>query len=199
MLWKTLHDDGDAPDHWGEANLRAHNFYEHHMCRKFPELSYGKDNWKAHMIATDSYPSWFSSHVGSIFKVKSEPPGTTCNRSLKRSPSPSPLTSTSSHERKHKKVKVAIPVKESAHKPQEPISNTSKVLSDSSLVCSIVTDMNYSSRYLLGSQASFSNNSQRIPGNRRQQGFASNAGGSFTNAVVGTSNIFRLMITVPLR
>lgn len=98
-LWQSLLTKGIAPVTWAQANLEAHNYYEHHMCERFPELSYGANNWKAHMIATENYSSWYGKHVGRSTKVKNEPPAT---QLLKRSRSPS--ISPPMPERKKSKV-----------------------------------------------------------------------------------------------
>ncbi|RDB17058.1 hypothetical protein Hypma_001775 [Hypsizygus marmoreus] len=84
-IWQYLLDNSLHPRTWTEVNLVAHNYYEHHMCERFPQLSYGANNWKAHMIATDNYPSWYGKHVGRTSKVKNEP---IPSKILKRSPSP---------------------------------------------------------------------------------------------------------------
>ncbi|KAG6852240.1 hypothetical protein C0991_001711 [Blastosporella zonata] len=72
-IWHELYLRGIAPVTWAEAGLVAHNYFKHHMCRQFPQLSYGENNWKCHMIATQNYSSWYSKHVGRATKVKSEP------------------------------------------------------------------------------------------------------------------------------
>ncbi|KAG6896262.1 hypothetical protein C0992_009419 [Termitomyces sp. T32_za158] len=71
-VWQYLSDNGMAPNTWAEANLVAMNYYEHHMCTRHPELSYGSNNWKAHQIATDNYPSWAAGHLSRPPKVKHE-------------------------------------------------------------------------------------------------------------------------------
>ncbi|KAF8064107.1 hypothetical protein FPV67DRAFT_1698275 [Lyophyllum atratum] len=89
-LYASLANRGMEPSHWSEATRQAHNYFEHHMCREFPQLSYGANNWKAHMIATDNYSSWYGKrHPGRSTKVKNEPVGTNI-RPLKRSASSSP-------------------------------------------------------------------------------------------------------------
>lgn len=73
LIWQLLLDSGMAPATWADANLMAHNYYEHHMTQRFPVLSYGASNWKAHMLATDNYSSWYGKSIGRKAKVKSEP------------------------------------------------------------------------------------------------------------------------------
>ncbi|KAG6824973.1 hypothetical protein H0H92_005266 [Tricholoma furcatifolium] len=79
-IWTYLRDHNMAPATWNEVNLAAMNYYESHLCARHPELSYGANNWKAHQIATDNYPSWASNHLTRPLKIKNEP-----KRNLKRS------------------------------------------------------------------------------------------------------------------
>lgn len=73
LIWQYLLNSQMAPSTWADINVVVHNYYEHHMTKRFPELGYGANNWKAHMLATDNYPSWYGKHVGRNVKVKSEP------------------------------------------------------------------------------------------------------------------------------
>jgi hypothetical protein len=79
LIWQYFLDSGMAPLTWADINVVAHNYYEHHMTRRFPELGYGTNNWKAHMLATDNYSSWYGKHTGRNAKVKSEPSGGDAN------------------------------------------------------------------------------------------------------------------------
>ncbi|KAG6825418.1 hypothetical protein H0H92_003755, partial [Tricholoma furcatifolium] len=69
-LWTLLRDRGIAPQKWNEANLAARTFYEHHICKRHPELSYGDNNWKAHQICTDNYPGWSDTHIPDKMRTK---------------------------------------------------------------------------------------------------------------------------------
>ncbi|KAG6894320.1 hypothetical protein C0992_006607, partial [Termitomyces sp. T32_za158] len=71
-IWQDLLRQKIAPPTWADIGLEARDYYEHHMCRRFPELSWGENNWKAHMIATDNYSSWYAKHVGRTVQVKAE-------------------------------------------------------------------------------------------------------------------------------
>ncbi|KAG6864054.1 hypothetical protein C0991_000547, partial [Blastosporella zonata] len=71
-IWQELLHRGIAPTTWAEAGLVALNYFEHHMCRRFPQLSYGENNWKCQMIGTDNYSSWYNKHVGRSTKIKTE-------------------------------------------------------------------------------------------------------------------------------
>lgn len=112
-LWQSLVTKRIAPVTWAQANLEAHNYYEHHMCERFPELSYGANNWKAHMVATENYSSWYGKHVGQTAKIKNEPPAA---RPLKRSSSPSIAPPTLDR----KKAKMANLAGDVASERQEP-------------------------------------------------------------------------------
>ncbi|KAG6808926.1 hypothetical protein H0H92_002348 [Tricholoma furcatifolium] len=81
-LWETLKSRGIAPSTWSEANNEAHNYYEAHLCERHPEVSYCENNWKAHQIAIDSYPSWSKVHLRA--KIKKE---FRLERQAKRAPS----------------------------------------------------------------------------------------------------------------
>lgn len=102
-IWQSLVCRNIAPSTWADANLEAQTYYEHHMCRRFPQLSYGANNWKAHMIATENYSSWYGKHVGRVVKVKDEP---AVSRALKRSP----LPSIAARPSERKKMKMVIPL-----------------------------------------------------------------------------------------
>lgn len=130
-IWQTLVSRNIAPTNWADATLEAHNYYEHHLCRRFPQLSYGANNWKAHMIATENYPSWYNKHVGRPAKVKNEP---IAMCALKRSPSPSNLAPSS---KEHKKAKVGTPLTDSTPKSQEIVNDAKKA--DPFIVCALLT------------------------------------------------------------
>ncbi|KAG6839508.1 hypothetical protein C0991_001957, partial [Blastosporella zonata] len=69
-LWSLLRDKGQAPQKWTDANLATRTFYEHHICKRHPELSYCENNWKAFQICTDNYPSWSGTHLPEKAKAK---------------------------------------------------------------------------------------------------------------------------------
>ncbi|KAG6876753.1 hypothetical protein C0992_011883 [Termitomyces sp. T32_za158] len=120
-LWRSLHSRGIAPPTWAAATLEAYNYYEHHMCQKFPELSYGANNWKAHMVATENYPSWYNNHIGHP-KVKNEA------TILKRSPSPAipqSQISASYDEPEPKRIKSSNPI-DIVLEPAVTITSTEK-------------------------------------------------------------------------
>ncbi|KAG6894971.1 hypothetical protein C0992_003709 [Termitomyces sp. T32_za158] len=67
-------------------------------------LAYGANNWKAHQIATDNYPSWRAHHLNWAHKVKTEV--TKDSLPLKYLSSPSSLKSS----RPQKKPQISAPV-----------------------------------------------------------------------------------------
>ncbi|KAJ7836666.1 hypothetical protein B0H14DRAFT_3460560 [Mycena olivaceomarginata] len=52
QIWFELVKKGIAPRTWGKAGLDVATLYNDEMCRKFPELRYCADNWKAQAYAT---------------------------------------------------------------------------------------------------------------------------------------------------
>ncbi|KAJ6615992.1 hypothetical protein B0H10DRAFT_1764482, partial [Mycena sp. CBHHK59/15] len=60
QIWFELVKKGIAPRTWGKASLDVITLYNDEMCRKFPELRYCADNWKAQAYATANYSSWYS-------------------------------------------------------------------------------------------------------------------------------------------
>ncbi|KAJ6566791.1 hypothetical protein B0H19DRAFT_1257977 [Mycena capillaripes] len=62
QIWHGFLAMGIAPAKWGNASQTVVTLYENEMCRKFPELRYCADNWKARQIATANYPSWWNNH-----------------------------------------------------------------------------------------------------------------------------------------
>ncbi|KAJ7836241.1 hypothetical protein B0H14DRAFT_3705330 [Mycena olivaceomarginata] len=62
QIWFELVKKGIAPRTWGKAGLDVATLYNDEMCRKFPELRYCADNWKAQAYATANYSSWYSTH-----------------------------------------------------------------------------------------------------------------------------------------
>jgi hypothetical protein len=55
--WLLLH-LGLAPITWCKITVDASDIWEFYMVSRFVKLTFGEENWKAHMIATDNYPSW---------------------------------------------------------------------------------------------------------------------------------------------
>ncbi|KAG6809459.1 hypothetical protein H0H92_016143 [Tricholoma furcatifolium] len=73
------------------------------MCRRFLQLSYGEGNWKAHIVATLNYSSWYSKHIRHAAKIKIEPGIKKEKETAKQSGFDESLGSL-----KHKKVKIDV-------------------------------------------------------------------------------------------
>lgn len=64
---------GLAPKTWGAAghDIKQHFFTE--MSVQVPEMRYCEGNWKAHLLATQNYPSWSGTHgAAKSTTIKSE-------------------------------------------------------------------------------------------------------------------------------
>lgn len=81
-IWQYLLNNDMAPKTWANANLAAMNYYEHHMCSHHPEFSYGANNWKAHQIAIDNYPSWAAGHLSCLFRGQSQGHSKKCTKMI---------------------------------------------------------------------------------------------------------------------
>ncbi|KDQ09612.1 hypothetical protein BOTBODRAFT_47484 [Botryobasidium botryosum FD-172 SS1] len=57
-LWHTLQRVGWAPEKWGRLEPDAKEFYLSEMYRRFPELTFCADNWKAMMVGGIDYSGW---------------------------------------------------------------------------------------------------------------------------------------------
>lgn len=58
-IWVSFAKKGPPPPKWGQADVEMRKIYCHEMGRRFPELKFCELDWKADLIATDSYPSWY--------------------------------------------------------------------------------------------------------------------------------------------
>jgi hypothetical protein len=79
-IWFRLHREGRAPEKWQRIDSEARSLYEAEMCQKFPELSYGENNWKAHQIAQDNYSSWYKKNIKEKTQFKEESSTIPCKR-----------------------------------------------------------------------------------------------------------------------
>ena len=62
-IWSGLGTIGKAPKSWGKVDSKVAAEYRTEMGRKFPELRLCDGNWKADLIATLNYPSWYSNNI----------------------------------------------------------------------------------------------------------------------------------------
>ena len=62
-IWTGLGNIGKAPKTWGKVDAKVAAEYRTEMGRKFPELRLCEGNWKADLIATLNYPSWYNNNI----------------------------------------------------------------------------------------------------------------------------------------
>jgi hypothetical protein len=72
-IWIALANTGKAPAKWSQADIVVAQSYRREMRHHFPELRLCENDWKADLIASDNYPSWYS-HNSNVNKrsVKQE-------------------------------------------------------------------------------------------------------------------------------
>ena len=97
-IWGNFQTIGRVPSTWGKADGETASVYRHEMRLKFFEFALCKNDWKADLLATESYPSWYSNHI----KVKAELTDSTLSFGLKR-----PVTTETSKTVPYKKAKVS--------------------------------------------------------------------------------------------
>ncbi|KAK7461420.1 hypothetical protein VKT23_008598 [Stygiomarasmius scandens] len=126
MIWQDLKLEGIHLTSWGAAGLRAYKTYEELMCWRFVELSYGENNWKAHRLTCDNYPSWhktYGTDLNSI-KVEGDDNGpSTSKPSNKRGSSEAPPAG------KHRKVSTPSPLRTSTTPDPVPTTAISNPIS----------------------------------------------------------------------
>jgi len=96
-IWTELLGNGKAPTSWSKVGLTAGHQYRSEMKRRYPELQLCEGDWKSELIATENYPSWYSSKRPT--KVKKEDQPDTAAPPAKR-----PLQTTESQSPKKKKI-----------------------------------------------------------------------------------------------
>ena len=60
-IWVQIATTEAAPAKWSEAGIKHNDSYRMQMYRRFPILQLCESDWKVDQIATDNYPSWYSS------------------------------------------------------------------------------------------------------------------------------------------
>jgi hypothetical protein len=70
-IWTKFQSVGRLPTTWGRADAEIAGVYRREMRSKFFEFALCENDWKADLLATESYPSWYSNHVKGI-TVKGE-------------------------------------------------------------------------------------------------------------------------------
>jgi hypothetical protein len=62
-IWTNFQSIGRLPTTWGRADAEIAGVYRRKMCSKFFEFGLCDNDWKADLLATESYPSWYNNHV----------------------------------------------------------------------------------------------------------------------------------------
>ena len=62
-MWANFQTVGRAPPTWGRADAEVSRVYRREMRLKFPEFALCENDWKADLLATEHYPSWYSNHI----------------------------------------------------------------------------------------------------------------------------------------
>ncbi|KAF8150810.1 hypothetical protein B0H34DRAFT_801735 [Crassisporium funariophilum] len=62
-IWHGFHELGRAPGVWGLCPQELKDFFYAEMARKFNEMRYCDNNWKAQNVATSTYSGWHGKHV----------------------------------------------------------------------------------------------------------------------------------------
>ena len=62
-LWAGLNSIGKAPKTWGKVNATVATQYQNEMEQKIFELHLCDNHWKADLIATLNYPSWYNNNI----------------------------------------------------------------------------------------------------------------------------------------
>jgi hypothetical protein len=71
-IWIGLFEHGKAPSKWGQASREAEDEYIDGMEKRWPNLRFCEDHWKAIQIATSNYSQWYSYYSSRASQVKSE-------------------------------------------------------------------------------------------------------------------------------
>lgn len=139
-IWRQLLRMGIAPNSWAQAGLDAYDLYEHHMVERFPELSYCEDNWKAHMIASDNYPSWYADHIKETsIKLESSPAPENLKRRALSPPADSKRAAKKSQQLHPSGLPLSTPVN-TLHNAVTPPTYTPTVVRPSPLSKSLLFD-----------------------------------------------------------
>ena len=54
---------GCAPMTWGRADAEIAHMFRREMHSKFFEFTLCNNDWKADLLATEHYPSWYNNHI----------------------------------------------------------------------------------------------------------------------------------------
>lgn len=62
QLFVDFAGQGLAPTTWGQAGSRVEDAFNDEMCRHFSEFWLCANGWKAHFLATQIYPTWYTGY-----------------------------------------------------------------------------------------------------------------------------------------
>jgi hypothetical protein len=62
-IWANFQTVARAPPTWGRADAEIINVFRREMRSKFFEFSLCDNDWKADLLATENYPSWYNNHI----------------------------------------------------------------------------------------------------------------------------------------
>jgi hypothetical protein len=90
-VWVSFGKRGHAPAKWGQADVETRKMYCQEMNSRFPEFRFCDLDWKSEQVATDNYPSWFTTWASKQKELKQEDEEDIINKSTqsKRSRKPS--------------------------------------------------------------------------------------------------------------
>ena len=71
-IWVSFGKRGLAPAKWGQADVEIRKQYCQEMNSRFPKLRFCDLDWKSEQIATDNYPSWYTTWASKFRQMKHE-------------------------------------------------------------------------------------------------------------------------------
>lgn len=102
-IWVSFGKRGRAPAKWGQADVETRKEYCQEMNSRFPELRFCDLDWKSEQVATDNYPSWYTTWASKQKELKQESEEDITNRSA-RAQSKRPRKPSTQSALKRKKV-----------------------------------------------------------------------------------------------
>lgn len=100
-IWANFQTVGRAPPTWGRADAEIAHVFRREMRLKFFEFSLCDNDWKADLLATENYPSWYNNHIRADDIKRESTPNLTLSAGSKR-PITEPLAA--DHAKRVKKV-----------------------------------------------------------------------------------------------
>jgi hypothetical protein len=99
-IWVSFGKRGLAPAKWGQADVEIRKEYCHEMNSRFPELRFCDLDWKSEQVATDNYPSWYTTWASKLKGLKQEDVEDIINKSAQSKRSRKPSTQSASKRKK---------------------------------------------------------------------------------------------------